>query len=62
MDWALEITITKEALQMDVTRETRVAEATYNEALKLIYMWVRQGVIQLTEFKKLIQVNRDSIY
>jgi hypothetical protein len=47
---------------MITDRKSKVQAESYDEALKLIYMWVKQDVLTLTEFKELIQANRDSIY
>ena len=43
-------------------RKEKVQTVPYEQAMKLIYEWVKKDVIGLKEFRKLIQDNRDSIW
>lgn len=38
-------------------RIDKVQSASYNEAQRKIYTWVKQGVISFREFKELCEVN-----
>lgn len=38
----------------------KIQNMDYNQALDLIYMWVKQGVVNKRQFKKLIEENRNS--
>jgi hypothetical protein len=42
--------------------KSKVQEESYDEALMWIYLWIKHDEITLTDFKELIQANRDSIY
>lgn len=39
----------------------KISRLEFDEAEKLIYTWVKQGVITLGEFRKLNKANRDSL-
>ena len=44
------------------SRVEKVTDVSYDEALKLIYQWVKQKEINLKEFISLIEENRLAIY
>ena len=56
------IEMVEEGMSDPRTRAEKIEMGTYDNGLKLIYGWVKDGTINLKEFAHLIEVNRDSIY